>query len=53
MTQFVRQCLHRGECAGSTLILLETEFPQLRGKKVTKEWIVEVGRMGVLGGEEV
>ena len=52
MTRFVRDALLNGEDSTSTVILIETEFPQMR-RKVTKVWVEEVGRTPPWGLEEV
>ncbi|KAL6718388.1 hypothetical protein ACLMJK_004477 [Lecanora helva] len=38
MTRFTRDCLARGEDAKSTIILLETEFPNMRDR-VGEAWV--------------
>ena len=52
MTRFVRDALLNGEDSTSIVILIETEFPQMRSK-VTKVWVEEVGRSPPWGLEEV
>lgn len=44
MTRFVRDALLNGEDSTSIVILIETEFPQMRSK-VTKVWVEEVGKI--------
>lgn len=43
MSQFVRYNLQNGETSSSVIILLETEYPQMRDK-VERDWIAEVGK---------